>query len=177
VNNLSLIGNAVTAGVSILALAVSSWILFRQTKYTRDSNHVQVVRELLREFRTPGFIASLDYVRQRLAKEHDPSRGISGLPNPAREHVLNIGYYYQSLGILVKFNISDSRTFILTMGRQITAAWQAVAPYVYAEREQGVPGVYSLSFFEDLAVKSSALTHEEALRVLKLRRFPRARSQ
>src|SRR5262245_19132460 len=100
-NAVSLAADVLAVVASLAALTISSWIALRQTKYVRDANHVQVAIEFLKEFRTPAFIDSLEYVVRQLSQDHDPKLGITKLPAVAREHVLNVGYYYQAIAVLV----------------------------------------------------------------------------
>lgn len=165
--------NLFALAASIVALALSSRIGLRQTKYMRDDSHIDIALEYFREFRTPEFLASLNYVRTQLAEDHDPQCGLLRLPSPAREHALKVGYFFQSLGFLVKFGITDADMWVTCMGRQITTAWEAISPYAKVERERGVLGVASLHFFENLASLCAESSHQEQLRRLKLRAYPK----
>jgi hypothetical protein len=166
----SLAFNAVTLVVAILALVVSSRISLRQAKFMRDASHVEVALEFFREFRTPEFLASLDYVRTRL-HTNDPALGLLNLPEESKAHALKVGYFFQSLGFLVKFRVTDADLWITCMGRQITTAWEAIAPYAMTERKRGVLGVASLHFFEHLAACCADVSHAERLRRVGLRRY------
>jgi hypothetical protein len=169
----SLLINFFALGASILALALSSLIGLRQAKYMRDASHVDVALEYFREFRTPKFLESMDYVRTHMPAGPE-DYGLLHLPDQAKEHALKVGYFFQSLGFLVKFGITDADMWINCMGRQITTAWEAISPYAKAERKRGVLGVASLHFFEDLAARCTDSSHEDRLRALNLRTYPTA---
>lgn len=162
--------NVVALIVAILALVVSSRITLRQTRFMRDASHVDVALEYFREFRSPEFLSSLDYVRTRL-HANDPALGLLNLPPESKEHALKVGYFFQSLGFLVKFRVTDADLWITCMGRQITTAWEAIAPYAMTERKRGVLGVASLHFFEHLAACCADVSHAERLRRQRLRRY------
>ena len=164
--------NYLALGIGLLALVLPWRVGLRQSRFTRDASHVDVALEYFREFRTPEFLASLDFVRNRL-HESDPALGLLGLPPESRDHALKVGYFFQSIGFLVKFRITDADLWVTCMGRQITTAWEAIGPFALVERQRGVLGVASLHFFEHLAAVCADVPHERRLRRLRLRRYAR----
>ena len=152
----SLLINLTALGASILALIFSSRIGRRQTKYMRDASHVDVALEYFREFRTPEFLASMDYVRTQLANEHEPETGCC-ICRARRETMRSRSATSFRVSVfLLKFRITDADMWITCMGRQITTAWEAISPYAKVERKRGTLGVASLHFFEDLGSNAPA---------------------
>jgi hypothetical protein len=77
---ISLIFNLFTATISLLALVVSSLIATRQARYQRSANHVPIMADIMRsfrsaEFREESFMSNLNCLWSMLRK-----RGLGGTP-------------------------------------------------------------------------------------------------
>src|SRR3954468_11682462 len=89
--------------LSIMALATSTLLLFRQTTFMRHANQIPVSLNLMREYRSADFQRAQDYVMAALSAEHDPSLGVTHLPQEARRPTAHITSLFSSLGGLVFF--------------------------------------------------------------------------
>ncbi len=126
---------------------------------------------MAQEFRDPRFRHDLDFVENHLTKECDPELGISGLPSPAKESVINIASFYNTMATMAAFDLVDRDAVVLMFGRRILRAWKALELFVRHERTGEPYEVGVLSFLEDLAVHSSTVTNDDVARRLGLRRF------
>src|SRR3954451_19731960 len=123
--------------VSLVALSLSTTLSVVQARLLRDANHIPAVVELLSEFRKPQLHEDYQYVTQKLRREHGPQLGISGLPEPAKSAVISVAYYFQTFAFMVGFGIIDERRLFVTALRgRVLAVWNAIEPYVEAERSQ-----------------------------------------
>jgi hypothetical protein len=142
--------------ISVLAVAAGAMIGIRQTASARHANHIAVLVDLMNEFRTRQFNQDHDYICERLATEHDPQLGISGLPENAGDAFYSVTYFYQILGVLVVLKILDRDDIITIYQRRLIILWKAVQPYVIRERElKGGSNSYLLLNLEALATAAS----------------------
>jgi hypothetical protein len=160
--------NVIAVVASFAALTVSAWLAIRQLRYARHANHLPFAAEMLREFRDPTFIRAQCYIEQELAKDCDPSLGISGLPLEAKEKVTHVASFYQSVAALAVFDIVDREKIVFMLGRRALCSWNFLAPYIQAERSTLSPGATLYSLFEDLAARAAVSNNSEMVRRLDL---------
>lgn len=149
-----------TLGLSLIAVAVSAAALLVTTiltlfqiKLSRHSHYLPIV-ELISEFRSRELYDDVVYVTTRLRFEHDPSLGISGLPEASRSSLLNVAYYFQSFAWLGELGVLHQKHLQLVAGR-IVLIWEAIEPYVQAERAvtQGPVLVALQRSYDNLALR------------------------
>ena len=87
--------------IAVLALVYS----VQQVHLMRRENLLPVALDFFREARTPEWFAARDWVIKHLAAECSPDLGVSGLPEPAREHVRRLGFFYDNLGVFVAYRV------------------------------------------------------------------------
>jgi hypothetical protein len=162
--------NLITLAISLTALVVSVLMTLRQIRLASGGIHLPVVLEAFKESRNPEWFAAQEYILNQLAEEHAPACGWRGLPMTSRTHVNTIGLFYDDLGKLVAHGMIDERIVIGSYGTMITLVWDALAPYVYAERE--AHGLYFWIYFEDLAVRVAATHPKTVYAKLRLRSRP-----
>jgi hypothetical protein len=119
--------------ISIAALMLTTILTLRQLGLLQRSNYIPVV-ELIVELRSRELYDDLMYVTNRLRAEHDPSLGISGLPDTARSAVVNVAYYFQAFAWLGELGILKAKHLGLVANR-IVLTWRVIEPYVKAERQ------------------------------------------
>jgi hypothetical protein len=161
--------NVTTVLVSVAALVVSSLIAARQVRLAAGGNHLPVVLEAFQQTRSPAWLEAQEYVLNDLAA-HPADHGHRGLPEHVRRHTTTIGLFYDDLGKTVAHGMIDQRLVIGGYGTTIVRLWDALAPYVYAERR--LHGLHFWVYFEDLAVRTAATTPEAVYRALGLRSRP-----
>lgn len=171
-DQIGLVTNVVAIAVSLMALSVSSWLAFRQTKYVRHANHQPIIM-MMAEFRDPQFRADIDFIDNELGDraKYDPSAGLTGLPEDARRATMNVLYYFQLVATLTVTDIVDEWLVTVLLGRRILRAWVAVQPFVEADRRTRRQGIQVFRVLEELAVRCAAMTLDRACRELRLRRF------
>ncbi|NMO56861.1 hypothetical protein HH310_37525 [Actinoplanes sp. TBRC 11911] len=163
--------NVLAICVAVVALVISSWFALRQVRYVRQANHLPLLAHMVQDFRNADFMRDIEYVEAGLAVEHDPKLGIANLPSPAKERVINVAYYFQALAAMVIFDVVDDEIVVYMMRYRVRKVWSAIEPFVLHEREYGHHKGPMLTFLEDLAVRCSEVSDEQADRRLGLRSF------
>jgi hypothetical protein len=162
--------NLTAIGLSVAALAVSTFFASRQLRSAQASNSTLVAIELLtRETRTEEFLESEDYVWNKLSDDYSAEGGVSGLPLHVREHVIRVGFYYSGLGIMAVFKAVEPNLLISTVYYRVTKSWLILSPYIARERE--LRGSDYLGFFEHLACLCTAADVPKLRRRLRLQKF------
>ncbi|MEV0675296.1 hypothetical protein AB0I60_02105 [Actinosynnema sp. NPDC050436] len=159
-----------TLTISLTALVVSMRLTVRQLRLTSGGNHRPVVLDAFRETRSPAWFEAQEYVLTELARDHEPSGGHRGLPEPARARASTIGLFLDDLGKLVAHGMVDQDLVIGAYGTNIMRLWDALAPYVYAER--AAHGLHFWIYFEDLAARTAATPPEVVYAALRLQSRP-----
>jgi hypothetical protein len=161
--------NIVSLGVSLVALALSSFIAWRQAQLMRHANIFPILIDFFREFRSPEFRIHQLYVRTRLADEL-PQNGIYGLPEPALGHVVPVLHYFDNLGALVTHGVVETKLALSILGESVERNWRLLAPFLHKEREIRKNDEYGI-FFEHLAALAKATPGRQARSKLHLRRY------
>lgn len=167
----SLMFNLFTAMISLFALVVSSVIAMRQARYQRSANHVPVMADIMRSFRSAEFREEIDYVEYKLLKEHDSRVGLSGLPDEVKNTVLNVIYFYQYVAIVVILDICDSAIMTHYFGRRVVRAWRALSPFIEVERLKEAGRLGSFYMLEEFAVRCSHVDLDSIRQFFRLRSF------
>ena len=123
----------ISLAASFLALAVSSLLAWRALEVSRDANNLAVVVDVLRQHRSPEFIAHEELLWATLAT-HDPGQGFAGLPSPIKEYTREVSLFYQTIAYLVEHNIAERRILVLETHYRLNRTWKAIAPFVEGER-------------------------------------------
>ncbi|WP_242891395.1 DUF4760 domain-containing protein [Actinomadura litoris] len=142
--------------IAACALILSTLIALRQSLLQERANASSALLTLLSEYRSPAFHKRYEYVCQRLAQEHSPDVGLSGLPEDAQEAVYDIVYHYMDFSTLVGLGILNEREVLALVRRRVTAVWDAIAPYIAREQELN-PSAGTFSFLEALAAHARTL--------------------
>jgi hypothetical protein len=156
--------NVIAIVLSAMALGVSTWLAVRQVFLSKKANHLPAYLDLLSDFRSREFNDHYLYVCEKLAREHKPDLGISGLPDDAREAVYDIAYYYQAFAILIFTRIVDEDVILALFHWRIIRVWESIAPYVTREREVSkASGAQILRLLEEYAVNHEMRLSAESL--------------
>lgn len=105
---------------------------------------------------------------------YDSSLGIAKLPRPARDHVWQVGGFYQDLGVLVNTGVLDEDLAAALHYTGIKDTWRALEPYIRAEREhrRERTGGGIFGSFESLAAHVNSISYQEVLGKFVRRSFP-----
>jgi len=163
--------NILAVVAAFAALAISSIFSIRQVTYARHANHLPFAAQMLQEWRDPDFVRDEEFVQQRLAAEHEPTLGISGLPLEAKQRVLHILSFYQSVAALAVFDIVDRNKIVFMVGRRALRTWHELEPFIRTDRKNAPPNATMYSLFEDLAARAATASNVEMARTLGLRRM------
>ncbi|GAA4684386.1 hypothetical protein GCM10023347_44320 [Streptomyces chumphonensis] len=160
--------NAATLAISLLALVVSSLAVWRQIRNARSAGAFATVLEVyLRDVRDKDYQRDQSYVLSRLAVEHPPADGIRNLPDDAQHAVWNVAFLYESLGMMYVLGNMDRRIALGTFNFRIVQVWEALEPYVVAERAARLSPF--LAFFEHLYLEARSTSPVDLYRKAGLR--------
>ena len=130
----------------------------RMLEQARIANSLPTVANFLREFRETS--ADRNYIVNEMRREFPVPLPLSDLPDSVRARVLPASHYLDNLGVLVERRLVEPETIAGFLGDSIIALWEALQPFVQAEREKR-KGDYQ-EYFEDLAARMAALGPAEA---------------
>lgn len=147
--------NVTALVVSLLAVIIT----MRQATYARHSNHLPLIVDLLREFRSPEFQKDYDFVLTRLASR-DATCALSDLRDAERRAALTVVYFFQSIAYLVVYKIMTEEMVITTFQTSIRRSWNILRPYMEEERAQE-DGMGQFRFFEHLARRAGKVTKQK----------------
>lgn len=153
--------------MSVVALATSVRANRKQNRAAVGQNQLPVVLDAFQASHAPGWIPAEEYVLTRLETEHEPDRGYRALPENAREHAAALGLFYDDLGKLVAHHVVEKELVIGAYGGTIVRVWDALAPYVYAERR--LYGNHFWIYFEHLAALTATTSPESVYAQLRSR--------
>lgn len=165
--------NLAALSASLLSLVVASGLAIRQTRTSRNASQVPVLLDLIYHTRTLEFRRNEQDLWARL-RDCDASSGVTGLPDDIRDRALEIALFYQHLAYLVAFKIVDHDLAVLPVHNRLRKSWNALQPFVLAERSLG-GGSFSdyLAEFQFLATsvdekKIQALSRSIGRKVFKI---------
>lgn len=165
----SLALSAIALVVSVVALALSSYLAARQIRLLSQANHIGPFVQLMAEFRDAAFHERYRYVVQKFQIEYPPELGfgIFELPEPARSTVIDITYYFQNCAAFISFGLLDETRIMAMLHVRFISVWDAIRPYVLAERQKNpTAGKYLLTSLERFAAYAKSQTEEQAISIL-----------
>ncbi|MGA5503665.1 DUF4760 domain-containing protein [Streptomyces umbrinus] len=119
--------------VSLVALAVSGSVSFRQLRLTKHANTLSVLVDLFREHRSVRLAQAPQVVHERLPA-CDLSAGLAGLSENDRDLVRELAWFYDNLGALVTHGVVDIEPVSGYLGGPVISVWEGMQPLVQAER-------------------------------------------
>ncbi|WP_405723149.1 hypothetical protein OG607_14085 [Streptomyces sp. NBC_01537] len=138
--------------LSILAVALSGYLAYRQALAAHGANLIPIIFTAFREWRQDDFARTQSYILHELSTAHDPAGGYAGIPEPLRRDIDHVTIFYDDLGKLVAYKAVDPKVVISTFGLTIVRVWDVLRPYIYRERE--IRGTQFMALFEDLACRA-----------------------
>jgi hypothetical protein len=141
--------NVVAIVISATSLAVSGVLAVRQNRTASAGYSLPVVLEVFGQFRSEEFFEARQYVFHDLNKDFADPIPYTDLPPEARTKVRIVGGRYDDLGKLVAHGVVNEELIIGSNGTAIRRVWEAVAPFVFAERRK--TGALTWAYLEDLA--------------------------
>ncbi|MEU1708403.1 hypothetical protein ABZ478_24025 [Streptomyces sp. NPDC005706] len=119
--------------VSLVALAVTGAVSFRQLRLTEHANTLPVLVDLFREHRSVRLAQARQVVHEQLSA-YDLSAGLAGLPEDDRHLVRELAWFYDNLGALVAHGVVDIEPVSGYLGGSVISVWESLQPLVQAER-------------------------------------------
>lgn len=119
--------------VSVAALGVSGLASLRQLRLTEHANTLPVLVDLFREHRSMRLARARQVVYEQLLA-CDLSVGLEGLPEPERDLVRELAWFYDNLGALVTHGVVDIEPVSGYLGGSVISVWERLEPLVQAER-------------------------------------------
>ncbi|AWW41392.1 hypothetical protein [Streptomyces cadmiisoli] len=143
--------NLVSLVLSLLALGTSAWGVYRQVGRARAASDLAMTTDLLlTHIRDEDFQRDQLWVIYELPDEHGPENGIEGLPYPANYRVWNVAFVYESVSIMLRYDIVTPVILISLAQHRLIRTWETLEPYISAERARR--GRLVFPFFEDAYV-------------------------
>jgi hypothetical protein len=162
-----MVWNVLAIAIAASALLASSLLAVQQVGLMFRANHIPVYMAIFSEFRSLKFQDHCAFITDRLGQEYvAKERGISGLPDEAREAVWDVAGLFVEISTLRLMGAIDRRIDSLVQV-WLPPIWEALAPFVYEERRRrGVSNMFLRSleaFAADVASlpKGSINTHIE----------------
>ncbi|MFH8369017.1 hypothetical protein [Streptomyces sp. NPDC018031] len=162
--------NVASLGVSFVALVLSAIAAWRQLRHARSQSALTTILEVyFRDIRDMDFQRDQTYVVTRLATEHPApdEGGIAALPEQAQHAIWNVAFMYESIGMMHALDMMDSRVALGVFNFRIIQVWEAMEPYIMAER--AMRQAPFLAFFENLYLQARATPPADLYRELGLR--------
>lgn len=137
-----------TAG-TFLVIAASAVAALVQLRHMRGSNQILALTELRETMESPEFQARIREVygpfQERLQDEAflkrvHTERWLMNVPE--YESALIVGNFFESAGCLVKNRIVDPDIFCDLWAGVVIGSWNALAPFIYADRHKNGSAVY-----------------------------------
>jgi hypothetical protein len=173
VNHMNLVFETVALGFSLAAIVISITSARHQALEARRSHLLSFMAEFGGRSRTREFRVAQEYIRTKLERI-SPEHGIYDLPEPAREHVLLVGYFYQDIGALVVTGVLNEDFALALYYTGIKETWDILEPYIRSEREnlarRGAGSIFGS--FEHIAVYAHSVSAEQVRRKFLRRQFP-----
>ena len=121
--------------VSVIALALSALLAFRQIVLMNRANQWPLMVDLIQELRSQDFIRREHYVRTQL-QNNLRELGVNNLSLEAVESAQVLASLFNSIGALIIFKVIDRRMAIATFGYRADRSWKALESFVLAERQR-----------------------------------------
>jgi hypothetical protein len=163
--DISLAVSIASAAAAVAAVAIA----VRQTRSMARQALLPVVLGTFQEARSPEWFEARDYIFDRLAEEHSPERGVSGLPDPARSAIRKIGFLFDNAGLLIAHGAVSEEVILGFFGESVPKFWEILAPFI--RREAEIRHMGYMVFFEHSVVRAQMRSTADIRRDLGLRRL------
>jgi Domain of unknown function (DUF4760) len=161
----------IALAISILAIGVSTFTAFWQSRLMRHANLLGALNEIFGEFRTLEFKQHLDFVTTKLRDQYPFERcHIESLPKDATRHVTPVMSFFGAIGTLVANGVVSEVVAASYMGGSTLKAWSKLEPYIRDYRNRHKDETY-YGFFEHLAFVAEQYPPSKLQKKLDLKRM------
>nr|WP_319273537.1 hypothetical protein [uncultured Draconibacterium sp.] len=142
-------------------IAFGTLVLFLfQNRRLKKYDSARLFMEMTQEFRSDLFRDSRIYVKNEFKKkiDSDPKlykKGINGLDEDDKKHVMKISHYLDNLGFLENKGLVKFDLIYDFLGDSICMYWKMLEPFILEDRERRKQLAYQ-SNFERLSCKITA---------------------
>lgn len=159
--------NLVAICASLLAVLLSSFFAWMALRQNNNSLHLPVILEYLGRHRSPEFVRKERNLWTELAII-DHGQGFEGVPPDLRDDLYEVAYYYQALAYMTEWGVVSRRITVHQVHYRLLQTWDAILPFVEAERRQRGGPLTFLNSMEIFVLKArevdiSKVTLEMAL--------------
>jgi hypothetical protein len=143
--------------VSLAAVAIS----WRQLREARRTNSFPAALDLFREYRSLEMVQARALLRSDLAG-YPADQGIRELPGAVGHAARKVSHYLDNLGVLVDNGLMDPQLAAGFLGNNVIEMWDALAPFIRADRARGPVRGYQ-RYFESLVVAVEKANPDEVI--------------
>jgi hypothetical protein len=131
--------NTLATCATFLVIAVTAIAALVQLRHMRSSNQMTAFNDLRHTFESASLAAAHKYVDTQLHRDlEDPAFRYAIGHRSARteemheriRHLLNFDYFFETIGLLVKFNFVPAELVFATWSEIIAWAWKRMVPVV-----------------------------------------------
>lgn len=165
----SLVFSGIAVLISTASVFVSVRMTARQIELSRQALQVSPFYQFMADFRKTDYHDHFNFVVHDLRKKHPPSDelGVYDLPESAKSAVIDVLYFYQNAVSFAAFGLMDEEKVLAFLHLRLIAVWDALAPYIEAERnkENSPVGKVWCTRLQRYAEWAKGVPPETALRV------------
>jgi hypothetical protein len=158
--------NIASLVAALFAVALSTRLALRQSAIMRHANEVPLLMETFKEYRSPLYQRHEHYVATVLAQDNASDLGITGLPEEARIASTSIITFFNIMGAVLIFDMTDEAVVVPLLGYRANRAWVTLEPYIRSERQRRGDDTFA-AYFEDLVCRFR--DHQPPLQAYKVR--------
>lgn len=136
----------------VISIVISLWINWKRIRLANYTISLPILKDMIKEFRSPEFKKHRDYIKNNLRNQHDPDKCYSDLHPSAKIPVTTVSRFLDHLGILVVNKYIDDKYIMSFIGENIDNLWQILEPYIQNEREKRKNPYYQ-GYFQKLVYR------------------------
>jgi hypothetical protein len=169
-----LTANIAAVVISLLAVAISSFLAMRQAVLARQANQITTFVDLLSEARSAEF-RNREYAVWRDLPQHDPKGGFGQLSDEERTNVEVVCSFYSAVAYCIAIGVLDHDLALVPIRYRLLRTWASVLPLLSSEREARGDGDSYFSLLEDMVRQARITDQRRSEQRLSRRAFPTAR--
>ncbi|HET7815177.1 MAG TPA: hypothetical protein VFL13_12475 [Candidatus Baltobacteraceae bacterium] len=159
--------NTLATCATFVVIAVTATAAIVQLRHMWAGNQIAAFNELRQAFESPNLAAAHKYIDTQLHRDlEDPAfryaiahrSARTGESHAAVKHLLNIGHFFETMGLLVKSNLVPSELVLATWSDVIVWCWKQLVPVTWIFRNRQDP--VASENFEYIAVLAARWRQE-----------------
>lgn len=180
--SLELVNTFATLG-TFLVIAATAIAALVQLRHARSSNQIVALNELTETFHTLDISDAVHFTSVELPRLVDDPAFRYAILNPSKRtaadnatlaKVRTLGNFYESLGLLVRFDLLDQTLALNFWGNLVQSAWERLAPIITIYRRSQGSAIYENFEYltvlaQDLAAARGESNYPSGLRRIELK--------